>query len=92
VIRGIDDDRQKQPLRIGSREACIPVRTPLHRSAHAVAVAEVDVVAHPDLVAVIDDRRSREREEQAVHQMDPQAMIIEKRREPPPDTEIDPRL
>jgi hypothetical protein len=28
---------------------------PLHRRADAVAVAEVDVVAHPDLVSVVDD-------------------------------------
>ena len=43
---------------LGRREPGVAVGAPLHRRAHAVAVAEVDVVAHPDLVAVVDDRRA----------------------------------
>ena len=61
VVLGIDDDRQDETLRIRARETGVPVGAPLHRRAHAVAIAEVDVVAHPDLVAVIEDRRPRER-------------------------------
>ena len=61
VVLGVDDHRQVQPLRVGPREAGVAVGAPLHRRAHAVAVAEVDVVAHADLVAVVDDRRARQR-------------------------------
>ena len=39
-------------------EASIAVGTPLHRGANAVTVAEVHVVAHAYLIAVIYDRRT----------------------------------
>ena len=64
VVLGIDDDRQNQPLRVGAGEAGVAVAAPLHRRAHAVAVAEEDVVAHADLVAVVEHRRAGQREEQ----------------------------
>ena len=38
----------------------IAIRGPLHRSAHAVAVAEVDIIAHADLVAVVQDGSARQ--------------------------------
>ena len=60
AIDGIHDHRRVEPCRIGARKSAIAVRGPLHRRAHAVAIAEIDVVAHADLVAVIDDRRARE--------------------------------
>ena len=77
--------------RIGAREAAVAVGRPLHRRAHAVAVAEMDVVAHADLVAVIDHRRAGHREQQAVHQLDAAAVALEQRREPAADAEIDAR-
>ena len=55
----LGDQRQVEAVRVARREAGVAVGRPLHRRAHAVAVAEVDVVAHPDLVAVVDDRRAR---------------------------------
>ena len=58
MILGVDIDRQDQSLRIGFAIAGIAVGAPLHGRAHAVAVAEKDVVAHADLVAVIEDRRA----------------------------------
>ena len=76
VVLGVDDDRQEQPLRVGPREAGVAVGAPLHRRAHAVAVAEVDVVAHADLVAVVDDRRARQREQQRVHQLDAAPVVV----------------
>ncbi len=57
----VDDQRRIELLRIGAREAGIAVRTPLHRRADAMAIAQIDVVAHADLVAVIYDRRARKR-------------------------------
>ena len=58
MIFVIDDNGQYQALRIGGREAGVAVARPLHRRAHAVAIAEKDVVAHSDFVAVIDHRRT----------------------------------
>jgi hypothetical protein len=51
----------------------------------------MDVVAHADLVAVIDHRRARHRQQQGVHQLDAAAVALEQRREAPADAEIDPR-
>ena len=70
----------------------VAVGAPLHRRAHAVAVAEVDVVAHADLVAVVEDRRAGQREQQAVHQLDLAAVVAEQRREAAADAEVDARL
>src|SRR5262245_21213260 len=44
---------------VGTRKTGITVGAPLHRSSHTVAVAEINVVAHSNFVAVIDDRRAR---------------------------------
>src|SRR5205085_2592205 len=46
VVLRVDDDRQVQLLRVGPAEPGVAVAAPLHRGADAVAVAEVDVVAH----------------------------------------------
>ena len=92
VILGVDVDRQIKLLRIGSGEAGVAVHAPLHRRADAVAVAQIDVVAHADLIAVVDDRRARQREQQRVHELDPAAIVAEQRSQPPADAEIDTRL
>ena len=90
VILGIDDRRQVELLRVRARESAVAVGAPLHRRAHPVAIAEVDVVAHPDLVAVIEDRRAGQREQQRVHQLD-LAAHAEQRCQPAADAEVDPR-
>ena len=92
VVLGIDHHGQVQPLGIRPRESGVAVGAPLHRRPHAVAVAEVDVVAHADLVPVVDDRRAGQREQEAVHQLDPAPVVAEQRREPPADTEVDARV
>src|SRR3546814_10105891 len=51
---------------VGGREPAVAVGRPLHRGADAVAVAEEDVVAHPDLVAVVEHRAAGHREQQGV--------------------------
>jgi hypothetical protein len=53
VMLGIDDHRQIEPLRIGARKPGIAVGAPLHGCAHAVAIAEINIIAHADLIAVI---------------------------------------
>jgi hypothetical protein len=52
--------RREQPRRIGARESTVAVAAPLHRRSHPVAIAKIDVVAHADFVAVVQDRRARE--------------------------------
>ena len=74
---------------IGERKPAVAIRRPLHRRANAVAVAEVDVVAHSDFIAVIDDRRAWHRKEKAVHQLDAAAIAFKQRREASPDAEVD---
>ena len=85
-------DRQEELLRVGAREAGVAVAAPLHRRAHAVAVAEVDVVAHADLVAVVDDRRAGQREQQARSSARSRRRSLpQQRREAAADAEVDPR-
>ena len=91
-ILGVDDDRRIEALRVGSRKAGVAVGAPLHRRPHAVAVAEIDVVAHADLVAVVDHRRAGQREQQAVHQFDRPPIVLQQRGQPAADAQIDPRL
>ena len=58
MLLRVDDDRQIEPLRVGPGEPSVSIRAPLHRRAHAVSVAEVEIIAHADLIAVIDHRSS----------------------------------
>src|SRR5205085_9237200 len=58
MILGIDDDGQMELLWIGMRKASVAIGAPLHRRSATVAIAEINVVAHADLVAVINDRRA----------------------------------
>ena len=81
AVNGIHDHRRVEPLRIGARESSVAVAGPLHRRAHAPAVAEKQIVPHSDLVAVIEDRRAREREQQAGQHFDPAAIVAEQRRQ-----------
>ena len=92
MVLGVGDDRHEQALPVGGREPRIAVGAPLHRRSYPVAVAEVDVVAHPDLVAVVDDRRPGQGEEQAVHQLDPAAAVAQKGSQPAADAQVDPGL
>jgi hypothetical protein len=91
AVERVLDRRQDQALRVGLREAAVAVGGPLHRRAHAVAVAEEDVVAHADLVAVIDHGRAGHGEQERVHQLDPAPVALQERREAAADAEIDPR-
>ena len=89
AVDRIHDRRQEQPLRIGLGEAGIAVGAPLHWRAHAVAVAQVNVVAHADFVAVVQDGRSGQRHQQEVHQFDLVAVVVHQRRQAAADADID---
>ena len=92
AVDRIADHRCVEPCRVGSRKAAVAIAGPLHRRSDAVAIAEVDVVAHTDLVAVVDHRRSGKREEQAGHQLDPPPAVLHQRRQTAPDAVVDPHL
>ena len=53
VILRIDDDGQKKSLGICPGETRVAIGAPLHGRANAVAIAEIDIVAHADFVAVV---------------------------------------
>ena len=89
AVERVHDRRQVEPLRIGFREACVAVRTPLHRRAYPIAIAKIDIVAHGDLVAVVDDGGAGHRQQQAVHQLDHVRVVVHQRRQPPADADID---
>ena len=72
-----------------AREAGVAIAGPLHRRAHAVAIAEIDVVAHADLVAVVDDRRAGNEKSRRVQQLDPAAAVLDERREAAADADVD---
>ena len=92
AVLGVADHRQIQLLRVGPGEAGVSVGAPLHRRADAVSVAQVDVVAHAELVAVVDDGRPGQREQERVHELDHPAVVAEERREPAADAQVDARL
>ena len=91
-VHRIHDHGAVQLGRRGAREARVAVRGPLHGRAHAVAVAQVHVVAHADLVAVVEDGRAGERQEDAVHQLDPPPVVVEQGRQAAADADVDPHL
>ena len=74
---------------LAAAEPGVAVGAPLHRGAHAVAVAEIEVVPHPDLVAVVDDGRAGQGEEQRVHELDLAAAVAEERGQAPADAQVD---
>ena len=89
AVDGVHERRRVELGEVRAREAAVAVARPLHRRAHAVAVAEVDVVAHRDLVAVVEDRRARQAEEHRVQQLDLVAAAVHERREPPADADVE---
>ena len=61
----------------------------MHGRAHAIAVAEIDVVAHADLIAVIKNGRAGETEQQRIQQFDAAAIVVDQRSQPAANADID---
>ncbi len=78
----------EEPARVAGGESGVAVRRPLHRGAYRVPVAEPDVVAHADLVAVIENRRTRQGQQQGREELDLIAVVVEQRGQPPADADI----
>ena len=88
VLR-VHDRRQHQAGRVGTGKPAIAVDGPLHGRAHAVTVAQIDVVAHADFIAVVQGRRARHRQQQAVEQFHPPTIPLHQRRQASPNTQVD---
>ena len=61
----------------------------MHGGAHPIPVAEIVVVAHAELVTVIKHRRSRHRQQHGVKQLDLAPVVVEQRRQPTANAEIE---
>ena len=85
----VHDGGQEQAFGVGPGKAAVAVVAPLHGGADPVAVAEEDVVAHADLIAVVEDRSPGHGEQQAVHQFDLAAVVVHQGRQAPADAEVD---
>ena len=81
AVQRVHDRRQHQCSRVGTREATVAVDRPLHRGAHTIAVAQMDVVAHADLIAVVQHRRAGHGQQQGGHQFDAAAVALQQRRQ-----------
>ena len=90
AVDRVHDRRRVEPGEVGPREARIAVAGPLHRGADAIAVAKVDVVAHADLVAVIDHGRAGKREEQTVQELDPGPAVADQRGQTAANPQVEP--
>ena len=91
AVLGVANDGQVQAMGVSLREAGVLVVVPLHGGAHAVAVAQVVVVAHADLVAVVEHGGAGQRHQQHVEQLDLVAVVVHQRGQPAADAQVDAR-
>ena len=64
AVDGVHDDGKIEACGIAAGKSGVAIGAPLHGSTNGVAVAEVDVVSHADLVAVIEDGCAGKAEEE----------------------------
>ncbi|KAG0505402.1 MAG: hypothetical protein Udaeo_12580 [Candidatus Udaeobacter sp.] len=64
----------------------------MHRRTATITIAEVKIVTHADLIAVVDDRCAGHGEQQGVEQLNFSAVIRKQRTKPPADAKIDTRM
>src|SRR5690606_912615 len=86
MVERIEDQRQVKLLRIGLRKAAVAVGTPLHGCSDTVAVTQVEIISHPDLVAIVDDVCTGQTEEQGIEQLNLFSVIFEQRSQTMPDS------
>ncbi|MCY1412369.1 hypothetical protein D9M71_277720 [compost metagenome] len=58
AVERVHDRRQYQARRVSPGKATVAVDRPLRGRAHTVAIAQVDIVAHADFIAVVQGRRA----------------------------------
>ena len=88
TINRIHNHRVERLGRRGSRKSRIPIGTPLHGSANAIAVAQVNVISHPDFVAVVNTGVPGNENRRHVHQFDRRRSFPEWR-QPAANAQID---
>src|SRR5678815_4509025 len=88
-IKRIQNEGGIQALRVSVRETSVPPAIPLHGRADAIAIAQVNIVAHPDLVPVVNDWRSRKGHQKTIHQLNSSSVVVEQRCKPPADADVD---
>jgi len=66
----------------------IAICIPLHRSADAIVVAEINVIAHANLVTVVKNGRAREGKEQTIEQLDAAPIVVNQRSQAPADARV----
>src|SRR5579859_3510660 len=88
AIHGIENRRRVKAFRIGRRKPSVPTPTPLHRRPYSVAISQVNVVSHADLVSVINDGSTGQRKQHAIHQFDAPPVVVEQGSQSPPYAEI----
>src|SRR5260370_26623461 len=85
----IDVDRYKEGMGISPGKGGVLICAPLHRRTHAVAVAEIDIIPHPDLIPVVQDRASGHRKEDCMNQLELTSVVAQERSKPSANTKID---
>ena len=88
AVDGVHERRKVELRKVATRKAGVAVGGPLHRRADRVSVAEVDVVAHEELVAVVDDRASGHRQQEGVEELGQAPVAVEQRRQATPDPHV----
>src|SRR6266480_6940473 len=86
TIGAARDDGYERLIALG--EAAVRLVRPLHRRARAVALRKSQVVAHTEFVTVTEYQRARQREHQAVGELEPTAIAVEHGGEPPTNAAV----
>ena len=73
---------------VAFRESGMRFGRPLHWRAGAVALGQIEIVAHPDLIAITDHGCPRQRAHQAVCEFEAPPVATEHRGEPAPDAPV----
>src|ERR1051326_8608943 len=84
AIWTISSDRQYRPGAL--RKATVRLVGPLHRRARTIAFRKRKIVSHADFIAVANDGRARQREQETVRQFELTLVAIEHRRKAASDT------
>src|SRR5713226_5778440 len=85
----IHDDWTVQARGCRGGKAGVAIGVPLHGCPNAIAVAEIDVIAHPDFVAVVENGRAGKGKKQAVEKLYAPAIVVDERGKAPPDAKVD---
>src|SRR6516225_2998342 len=84
----IHDDGTIEACGVSGGKAGVAIRIPLHGRTDAIAVTEVNVIAHADFVAVVEDGRAGKGKKQAIEQFNAPAIVVDQGGEAPPDSEV----